>query len=221
VAVAALSAFLGFANAAVPPATAQPNARPHIVFVLTDDQRFDTLWAMPIVLEEIASQGVTFANSIVTTLACGQTRASLLSGGHLSRNNGVLTNGNEGSGGLGRFEDSNSLAVQLQRSGYRTLIVGKYISGWLTSSRYVPPGWTRAALGGGSPLIVGSTGPDAASVRDRVPYSNFRSEAYRDHILAFIDEHLPSGHPLFVYYCDPLPHYEAIPAPQDQALFPS
>ena len=39
-----------------------PDGLPNIVLILTDDQRVDTLFAMP-TIEKLASQGVTFTNA--------------------------------------------------------------------------------------------------------------------------------------------------------------
>src|SRR5215211_3825377 len=43
---------------------------PNIVLILTDDQRWDTLWTMPIVQRELAGRGVTFSNAFVVNSLC-------------------------------------------------------------------------------------------------------------------------------------------------------
>ena len=60
-------------------------ARPNIIFVLTDDQRYD---AVGFLNEEIrtpnmdrlAAEGVHFRNAFVTTSLCSPSRASILTG---------------------------------------------------------------------------------------------------------------------------------------------
>src|SRR5512133_4275066 len=65
---------------AAPSASAQTSERPNIVVVLTDDQRWDTLSAMPTVEQELVAHGVTFTNSFVVNSLCCPSRASLLTG---------------------------------------------------------------------------------------------------------------------------------------------
>src|SRR4029077_15461154 len=63
--------------------------RPNIRFLLSDDQRFDTIGfehskdggvtpVMPTVLSEIVNKGVTFKNSFVTPALCAPSRSSLV-----------------------------------------------------------------------------------------------------------------------------------------------
>src|SRR5438045_2107139 len=58
----------------------------NIVFILSDDQRFDALGCAghPIVktpnMDRIAAKGVRFRNSFVTTPICAASRASILTG---------------------------------------------------------------------------------------------------------------------------------------------
>src|SRR5262249_50638044 len=76
--------------------------RPNIVFILTDDQRFDTVGlthsidgvtpVMPTVVKEIVNKGVTFQNGYVTTDLCAPSRSSLLAAKY-SHTTGVHDNG--------------------------------------------------------------------------------------------------------------------------------
>lgn len=67
------------------------NRRPNIIFILTDDQRWDALGAMgnPIIrtpnLDKLATAGILFQNSYVTTSICAVSRASILTGQYQSR----------------------------------------------------------------------------------------------------------------------------------------
>lgn len=62
--------------------------RPNIIFILTDDQRFDALGyagnslAHTPEMDRLAKSGVYFKNAIVTTPICAASRASILSGLH-------------------------------------------------------------------------------------------------------------------------------------------
>ncbi len=65
-----------------------PHERPNIIFILTDDQRFDALGyaGNKIIqtpeMDKLAENGVYFSNAIVTTPICSASRASIFSGLH-------------------------------------------------------------------------------------------------------------------------------------------
>lgn len=107
--------------------TAQDEARPNIVFLLTDDQRWDTLGATGNAviqtphLDRLAAEGVTFRQAFVTTSICSISRASILSGQY-ARRHGIQDF-------LAPFSKP-ALALtypgQLQASGYYTGFIGKW-----------------------------------------------------------------------------------------------
>lgn len=113
--------------------------RPNIVFVLTDDQRFDTLGAMPTVQRDLVGRGVTFTNAFVVNALCCPSRASILTGRYSHSTNVYGNNGQYG--GFGSFRDRSTVGTWLRSAGYRTGYVGKYLNGYRSS--YVPPGWDR------------------------------------------------------------------------------
>lgn len=121
--------------------------RPNVVFIVTDDQRWDTLQYMPTVLDRIASRGVTFSNAFVTTPSCAASRASMLTGQY-ARHHGVRTVAFPNGGAL-KFvgPDQSTLATWLHDAGYRTGMYGKYLTDYhrqcppATARCYIPPGW--------------------------------------------------------------------------------
>ena len=115
--------------------------RPNFVFLLTDDQRFDTLWAMPIVGERLAAVGVTFEQAYVSVPLCCPVRSSVLSGGFYAHDTGVFSNF-EPNGGATRFEDSDTLPTRLQAAGYETVLIGKYLNDYELLDPVIPPGWS-------------------------------------------------------------------------------
>ena len=144
-AVALVAACAG-AGLPTPAASAQSGARPNIVLVLTDDQRFDTLATMPTVEQALVARGVSFTNSFVVNSLCCPSRASLLSGQY-SHSTGVYKNAPP-HGGFPSFHDARTIATVLERAGYTTGLFGKYLNLYGTSARdarYVPPGWDRWA----------------------------------------------------------------------------
>ncbi len=161
IALAVLSSLLAFSGRAASPggssaATIEAAAtRPNVVIVLADDldthslARMVNLGLMPRLKTSVIDSGTQFSNSFVTTSWCCPSRATLLTGLY-SHNHNVLTNSRP-LGGVHRFDDSSSLATWLQRSGYRTGLVGKYFNNYGSNNdpttpvddpRYVPPGWT-------------------------------------------------------------------------------
>jgi arylsulfatase A-like enzyme len=165
---------------------------------MTDDQRWDTLWAMPIVQEKLVKRGVNFVNAFVSSPECCPSRASFLAGGFYAHHTAVLTN-ELPNGGAARFADKNAMPVRLQQAGYRTALIGKYLNSYdeLLKQRpdYVPPGWTTF-------------------VRD----TTFNTDLLRDKALAFLDE--VDEAPFFLYFAPHAPHPPATPRPDDRDLFP-
>ena len=71
--------------------TTVKNESPNIIFLLTDDQRWDALGCMGNQIlqtpniDQIAAEGIIFENAYVTTSICAVSRASILAGQYASR----------------------------------------------------------------------------------------------------------------------------------------
>jgi N-acetylglucosamine-6-sulfatase len=127
-----------------PPVTPDPayGSQPNIVFVLTDDQDYTsfTKRIMPNTFRDIVEPGTEFSNYYDATPLCCPARAGILTGQY-GHNNGVLSN-KPGYGALSA--NDNDLPVWLQRAGYKTAIVGKFLNGYenaVDSKNDVAPGW--------------------------------------------------------------------------------
>jgi arylsulfatase A-like enzyme len=129
-------------HAAVAPSTVA-SSKPNFVVILTDDQRWDTLSAMPNVRSLLGGHGVTFERSFVSTSLCCPSRAGLLTGRY-SRNLGVYSD-LPPNGGAVSFDDSSTLATWLKEAGYATGFVGKYLNDYQAIKRHIPPGWDEWA----------------------------------------------------------------------------
>ena len=96
-------------------------SRPHIIFIITDQQRFDTIRALGYDhvdtpnLDRLVREGVTFTGCHVTAASCAPSRASLFTG-YYPHTTGILKNADAW---------NHSWIEQLQDSGYRTINVGK------------------------------------------------------------------------------------------------
>lgn len=102
-------------------------SRPNLVFILTDDQRNDTLGCAghPIVktpvIDSLAARGVRFRNAFVTTSICAASRASLLTGLY-ERSHGYTF----GTLPIAKALTDRSYPALLRQAGYRTGFVGKF-----------------------------------------------------------------------------------------------
>ena len=114
-----------------------------MVVIVTDDQRADTLWAMPHVRRLLADEGVTFTRAVVSNPLCCPSRATILTG-RLSHSTGVYRVAPP-YGGFASFDDRDTLATRLDDAGYATGLFGKYLDAYQSAALdgYVPPGWDR------------------------------------------------------------------------------
>lgn len=203
------------ARAQSPPGPAKPN----IVLVLTDDQRWDTLWAMPGVLETIAEKGVTFTNGFVVNPQCCPSRASLLTGRY-SHGTGVYRN-TPPSGGFESFRDRRTIATALQAQGYTTALVGKYLNGYGSGAAageaaYVPPGWDEWAVFHGPPRYYRydlALGPRI--VRVGAKPERYSTTVLGEIALSFVRT---AQEPFFLELAPFAPHAPSKPPPTDAPL---
>jgi N-acetylglucosamine-6-sulfatase len=192
-------------------------SRPNIVFILTDDQRADTLSRMPAVQEELVRHGVVFANAFVSNSLCCPSRASILTGRY-SRSTRVYRN-DPPFGGWDTFsrrgEESATIATHLHAAGYRTALVGKYLNGYGgvfvrgRGATYVPPGWDRwvgmSALGYYDYTLT----IDGSLVRHGALERDYSTDVLARHAVAFIRS---TRGPFFLYFAPFAPHAPTTPA---------
>jgi N-acetylglucosamine-6-sulfatase len=139
-----LALVAGVAASARDDASAQAPApsRPNIVVLETDDQTLAEMQVLPNVRRLIGDQGVTFDNHFVSFSLCCPSRATFLTGQY-SHNNGVRGNALP-EGGYEKLDSTNTLPVWLQRAGYYTVQLGKYLNGYgRRNPLEIPPGWTE------------------------------------------------------------------------------
>lgn len=95
--------------------------RPHIIFIITDQQRFDTIAALghdyvdTPHIDRLVNEGVTFTNCHISAPSCAPSRASLFTGLY-PHTTGIYRNADAW---------QHSWIEDLQESGYRTINVGK------------------------------------------------------------------------------------------------
>ncbi len=198
--------------------------RPNILFILTDDQRFDTIGlthsidgvtpVMPTIASEIVNKGVTFQNSYVTTDLCAPSRSSLLAAKY-SHTTGVHDNGGT-DGGFAAFNDASTLPVWLKAAGYHTGIYGKYINGYASAAPYQAPGWDEwhvfKDVAYFNYTLVENGAQNAFGSAD----TDYSTDVLCAKAVQFIHDSA-GGPPFFLYFAPKAPHAPATPARHRQA----
>ena len=188
--------------------------RPNVVVLMTDDQTVADLEAMPRTQGVLARQGVSFDRSYVSYPVCCPSRATYLSGQY-AHNHGVLGL-YPPTGGYGRFDHSNALPVWLERAGYATAHIGKYMNGYrMVVGAQQPPGWTEwyGAVDGSTYLMWGYTLDENGVARtygtalDEDPRL-YQTDVYRRKAVDFIERRAPSPRPFFLSVAFLAPHHE-------------
>ena len=214
----AFLAPLALSVSLAPPATAQdePADPPSILLIVTDDQRWDTLWAMPELQASLVERGVTFSQSFTTSSLCCPSRASILTGAY-PHTTGVYRQGGR-YGGFKSFEDSTTIATELDEAGYRTGFFGKYLDTYQSDalSGYVPPGWDRWVAFVHAEYFEYGLTIDGIVRRYGLEPGDYSTDVLADQTVNFIRE---SEGPVFAIFAPAAPHAPAIPSPVDEGGF--
>ena len=116
------------ASASARPASKAKDGRPNILVVMTDDQSAADLAKMPNVRRLLARQGTSFKNAVDSFPLCCPSRATFITGQY-AHNHGVV--GNFWPYGWYSMKDRrNILPAWLQKAGYRTALIGKWLNGY-------------------------------------------------------------------------------------------
>ncbi|MEK7407028.1 MAG: sulfatase [Acidobacteriota bacterium] len=193
-------------------AAAAPAARPNIVFIYTDDQRWDAMSCAghPFLktpnLDRIAREGARFGNAFVTTPLCSPSRASFLTGRYVHAH-GVTGNG-----------DNNALSHQLvtwprlsHDGGYETAYVGKWHMGNDDTPR---PGFDRwVSFRGQGAYVDPALNIDGKAER----VAGYMTDLLTEHAVAFIRR--PHSKPFALYLGHKAAHGPFTPAARHKDLF--
>jgi N-acetylglucosamine-6-sulfatase len=140
-----------------------PDPRPNIIFILTDDMRYDDLNRndadprveyMPKTIDLLADQGMSFKNAFVSNALCCPTRATIMRGQY-AHNTDIWYNVNHFNPDPGGFDggwegyekngyEKENIATQLDLAGYHTGLFGKYLNQYgegVTNDPPRPAGW--------------------------------------------------------------------------------
>lgn len=220
----ALAAAAVVVAAVQPEPALEPDPRPNVVLIVTDDQSPGSFPHDPPVMprlqamvEDPADRWISFPNAFLTTPLCCPSRASILTG-RTDLRTGVRTNDD---GHL--LDPADTVAVWLHAAGYRTALVGKYLNGYpYAGAPLVPPGWDRwlakrqgaqstayydyMLLDQGFPLRSG-----------RAP-GDYLTDVLAEAAVDFIDG-TPADRPFFLMVTPTAPHRPWTPAPRHAGAF--
>ncbi|WP_456832282.1 sulfatase family protein [Deinococcus sp. UYEF24] len=123
-------------------------AKPNFIFVLTDDLSWNLVAHMPHV-KALQQTGMTMSNYTVVDSLCCPSRTAIFTGTY-PHNNGVFTNSGT-DGGYAAYnrngDEARTFALALQKVGYTTGFMGKYLNGYEVKDP-VPPGWNEWDVAG-------------------------------------------------------------------------
>jgi N-acetylglucosamine-6-sulfatase len=226
-AIAAASLVILVALAVLVPAgeaARERQRRPNVLVLMTDDQTLESLQVMTNVRALLAERGTTFTRSFVSFALCCPSRATLFTGQY-AHNHRVLGN-RPPFGGYTALDKSEWLPVWLQRAGYRTIHLGKFLNGYGRDSppTEVPPGWSEwyASVDPSTYLFYGYTlnenGVLATYGADRNP-AFYSSDYYSSRAVELIARIAPDEQPFFLSVAYLAPHSGGPRDPDDPRRF--
>jgi N-acetylglucosamine-6-sulfatase len=204
---------------------AKMQKRPNIVLIMDDDQSVNLQQYLTKTNAAIGQHGVTFDNSFVNYSLCCPSRSTMLTGQY-AHNHGVR--GNQlPSGGYSKLAPTlgNTLPVWLQKAGYYTAHIGKFLNGYGTTApdTEVPPGWNEwygsidnpdGFTGGtytayGYALNENGQVVHYGSTPDVVDPATYQTDVYSQKAADFIRRRAPSLKPFYLSVAPRDPHAEA------------
>ena len=206
-----LAVLLGCVTPAHP---ATPATHPNIVFIITDDQRFDLLGLAghPVAktphIDRVGREGAWFRNFFTVTPLCSPSRASFLTGLY-PHAHGVINNDK-----LGLDVISHTLVTwprQLREAGYETAFIGKWHMGLDDSRR---PGFDRwISFKGQGVYIDGVVNEDGVSRQ----LTGYMTDYLNAQAVAFIAQ--PRARPFALVLSHKAVHIPYLPAARHEPLY--
>jgi N-acetylglucosamine-6-sulfatase len=206
-----------------PSATPRSSKRPNIVVLMTDDQTVESLRVMPNVKRLLIDRGASFDNSFVSFPLCCPSRATFLTGQY-AHNHGVLSN-HPPEGGYEALDNSNTLPVWLQRAGYFTALVGRYLNGYGDRDpNEVPPGWSEwhgAVSNSAFGFYDYTLNEDGRLVRYGNDPAAYGTDVYAQKAVEIVRRRAASEQPFFLWVAFLAPHATTTPGRIGEAALPA
>lgn len=215
----AAGATSGAPDGAPSGATVRGQQSRNVVFILSDDHRYDFMgfhpnapeWLETPAMDRMAREGAHIQNAFVTTSLCSPSRASILTGQYAHRH-GVVDNTSPIPPGTVFFPQS------LQQAGYRTGYIGKWHMGEDEESDMPRPGFDHwiSFRGQGS-----YTDPLLNINGERHQLQGYTTDILTDSAVAWLERQAQdrSGRPFFLYLAHKAVHAEFVPAERHRGRY--
>ena len=186
----------------------------NIVFILSDDHRYDLMgfhpnapdWLETPALDRMAAEGVHIGNAFVTTSLCSPSRASILTGRYAHRH-GVVDNTSPIPEGTVFFPE------HLHAAGYRTAYIGKWHMGEDAESDMPRPGFDHWISFRGQGVYHN---PTLNINGQRQQIRGYTTDILTDSAIAWLERQRrqAADQPFFLYLSHKAVHAEFEPAPR-------
>ncbi len=201
--------------AGLPLAQAAQNRPRNVIFILTDDHRYDAMgflkgqpWLETPNMDRLAREGAHFQNAFVTTALCSPSRASILTGVYAHQHK-IVDNNTPIPKGTRFFPQD------LQAAGYRTGFFGKWHMGHEGDDPQ--PGFDQWVSFRGQGTYLPS--PNGLNINGRkVPQKGYITDELTDYALQWMDT-LPKSQPYFLYLSHKAVHADFEPAPRHKGKY--
>lgn len=189
--------------------------RRNVIFILSDDHRYDALgflkaqpWLRTPQLDRLATEGAHFKNAFVTTALCSPSRASILTGTYAHRHR-IVDNNTPIPAGTVFFP------AHLQKSGYKTGFFGKWHMGAETDTP--KPGFDQWVSFRGQGTYLPN--PNGINVNGKnVPQKGYITDELTDYAIDWLRT-LPKDQPYFLYLSHKAVHAEFQPAKRHEGMY--
>jgi N-acetylglucosamine-6-sulfatase len=200
------------AHAQSQPRTSRPR---NIVFILSDDHRYDALgfmhpqpWLRTPHLDSLAREGAHLKNAFVTTALCSPSRASILTGVYAHRHRIVDNNTATPSGT--RF-----FPQLMQPAGYKTAFIGKWHMG--NADDGPQPGFDKwVSFRGQGSYLPEKNGLNVDG--KHVPQKGYITDELTDYALDWLGT-IPREQPFFLYLSHKAVHADFVPAERHKGIY--
>jgi N-acetylglucosamine-6-sulfatase len=196
-------------------ASAASGSRPNFVFVLTDDLAWNLVSHMPHVVA-LQKAGTTMSHYYVVDSLCCPSRSAIFTGEY-PHDDGVFTNAGT-DGGYNAYnqhgDQSRSFAVALQKAGYRTAMMGKYLNGYQPADPPAP-GWdVWDVTGQGYPEFNYTLNENGHPQYYGHAAGDYLTDVLSSKASTFISSSASSGKPFMLEVATFAPHAPYTPAPR-------
>ncbi len=200
---------------AAAPLAAQSQPRRNVIFILSDDHRYDAMgflkgqeWLETPHLDTLARRGAHLKNAFVTTALCSPSRATILTGVYAHKHK-IVDNNTPIPRGTRFFPEL------LQKAGYKTAFFGKWHMGGVDDSPQ--PGFDHWVSFKGQGTY--NPGPNGLNVNGgKVPQKGYITDELTDYALEWAGG-LPKDQPFFFYLSHKAVHANFEPAPRHKGKY--